>query len=271
MNIMNKNRITTLFNEKRKKGEKALILFLTAGYPDRATFEQIVPILEESGCDILEVGVPFSDPIADGPTIQRSSEHVLKQGVNLKEIIEMLRRLRKHVSMPFVLFSSINPLVKYGLDKLIPAAREAGVDGILCPDLPPEEATDLLQLCQKYSMSIIFLIAPTTQPERRRYIAEHTRGFIYYVSLKGVTGARKSMSADLAVRIKDLKAISELPVVVGFGISSKEHTHTVALAGADGAVVGSALINLIDQNSTSPDLMDTIRVYIAELRQGLDT
>ncbi|MCD6386498.1 tryptophan synthase subunit alpha [Candidatus Sumerlaeota bacterium] len=263
------NRIEKLFEEKRRKGEKSLVFFITAGFPDREQNEDIIYTLAESGCDILELGVPFSDPIADGPTIQRSSERALRQGVTLGKILESVKSLRERTEIPIVLFSSFNPLLKFGLNTLIPQARKAGIDGILCPDLPPEEGGELSALCRDNGLSLIFLIAPTTLPERKKFIAEQSSGFIYYVSLKGVTGAREQMSSDLSQQVKEIKSFTSLPVVVGFGISRPEHTHIVAQSGADGAVVGSALINLIEKYETSDELLQKVKEFVKALKNGL--
>ncbi len=266
---MSNPKIKELFERKHRTGEKALIFFLTAGFPDEETFEAIVPALEEAGCDMLELGVPFSDPIADGPTIQRSSEYALEHGITLKKILDTTARLRKKVDMPLVLFSALNPLLKFGLEHLLSRAREVGIDGILCPDLPPEEADEMLHLCRDNDLSLVFLVAPTTPPERRQLIAQQSDGFIYYVSLKGVTGARERMSDDIARHVNDLKSITRQPVVVGFGISTGEHARMVAESGADGVVVGSALINLIEKHRSSPELVDKVKAFVASLKEGL--
>lgn len=264
------NRIIQLFKHTREKGKKALIFFITAGYPDWQTNEAIIYTLAENGCDVLELGVPFSDPIADGPTIQRSSERALRQGVTLKEILAYVARLRKRLNIPIVLFSSFNPLLKYGLSELVLTAKQTGVDGILCPDLPPEEASELEILCQQAGMCLIYLLAPTTPIERKKMIADKSSGFIYYVSLKGVTGAREWLGPDIAEQIREIKNITEKPVVVGFGISRPEHTRLVAEAGADGAVVGSALIDLIEKYETSASLLDKVKEFTISLREGLE-
>lgn len=263
------NRIEKLFEEKRRKGEKSLVFFITGGFPNWEQNEEIICTLAANGCDILELGVPFSDPIADGPTIQHSSERALKQGVTLKQILESVERLRKRTEMPIVLFSSFNPLLKFGLQELVSRARNAGIDGILCPDLPPEEGNELKALCKDNGLSLIFLIAPTTPPERKKFIAEQSSGFIYYVSLKGVTGARDQLSSDLAQQVKEIKSFTSLPVVVGFGISRPEHTRIVAQTGADGAVIGSALINLIEKYETSGELLQKVKEFSSALKNGL--
>ena len=266
---MKKNRIDKIFQEKHANGEKVLIFFITAGFPDWKTNEKIIHALAESGCDVLELGVPFSDPIADGPTIQRSSERALQAGVSLKKILKHVKSLRAKVDIPIVLFSALNPLLKYGLEKLVDDADDAGVDGILSPDLPPEEAEDLAGFCRKKGLSLIFLVAPTTTDERRAFIVEKSTGFVYYVSLKGVTGARKEVSTDLDEHIQNLKKITEKPVVVGFGISTPEHVRHVAGTTADGVVIGSALINLVEKCEHGEGLIGEVRRYVGSLRDAL--
>lgn len=263
------NRIISLFAKKRKEGGKALIFFITAGFPDWQTNEEIIYTLDKNGCDILELGVPFSDPIADGLTIQRSSERALQQGVTLKKVLEFVVRLRQNTQIPIVLFSSLNPLSKFGVKELVRSAAAAGIDGLLCPDLPPEEAQELEALCQKENICLIYLIAPTTPSERKKLIAEHSSGFIYYISLKGVTGARDKLSSDITAQIREIKSLTEKPVAVGFGISRPEHTQLVASIGADAAVVGSALINLIEQYEQSPELLQKVKEFTTSLAFSL--
>lgn len=246
------------------------MFFITANFPEPGRHEEIVLALAESGCDILELGVPFSDPIADGPTIQRSSQRVLAQGATLKGIIDLAARLRQRIHIPIVLFSALNPLLKFGLGNVVARAREVGIDGFLCPDLPPEEADDLIRLCKERDLSLVFLVTPTTLHDRKKWIADHSTGFIYYVSLRGVTGARDKLSIDIAEQVKEIKSLTNKPVVVGFGISKPEHVRMVAGSGADGAVIGSALINLIEENETSDRLIPLVREYVENLRRALD-
>jgi len=239
-----KNRIDELFARKRAEGKPVLIIYLTAGFPRLEETEELLLTLEKAGADLIELGVPFSDPIADGPTIQHASTHSLNQGTSLSKILELVSSIRQQSKIPLVLFSSVNPLLKYGLPPLVNEAQQRRIDGLLVPDLPLEEGAELEHLCQVAGLKLIYLIAPTTPAERRRLIAEHSTGFIYYVSVKGVTGARDTLPEDLKERLNELRQLTNKPVVVGFGISRREHVEEIKKY-ADGVVIGSAIIKLI--------------------------
>ena len=262
------NRIDELFTRKRRKGQRSLIIYLTAGYPSMEMSETLINVLADAGLDLLELGVPFSDPIADGPTIQKSSAHSLEQGTTLKKILDMVPRIRQRTQMPIVLFSAFNPLLKYGLEALVEQAADIGIDGFIAPDLPPEEAGEFMQLCQAKNLKLVFLIAPTTPEARKRLIADKSTGFIYYVSTKGVTGARDQLSRDLQAQLRQITTYTDTPVAVGFGISKPEHVQLVA-SFADAVVVGSALINLIGQHARSPDLPTEVRRFVEWLQAPL--
>lgn len=264
------NRIDELFTRKRRKGQRSLIIYLTAGYPSMELSETLINILADTGLDMLELGVPFSDPIADGPTIQKSSAHSLEQGTTLKKILDMVPRVRQKSQMPIVLFSAFNPLLKYGLEALVEQAADIGIDGFIAPDLPPEEAGEFMQLCQAKNLKLVFLIAPTTSEARKRLIADKSTGFIYYVSTKGVTGAREQLSRDLQAQLRQITTYTDMPVAVGFGISKPEHVKMV-VSFADAAVVGSALINLIEQHANSHDLPTEVQRFIEWLQAPLRT
>jgi tryptophan synthase alpha chain len=238
------NRIDAMFQAKRQTGSKALILYLTAGFPDLETTERLVPALEESGCDLLELGIPFSDPLADGPTIQQASFEALQAGASLAKILDMVERLRSRVKMPMILFSAYNPLLRFGLDRLVKRCVEIGIDGYLVADLPLEESYAFRQRVREVDQHLIYLTAPTTPDDRKIKYARKASGFLYHISVAGVTGARETVADDLAAQIAPYREASDIPVAVGFGISRPEHVAQVAQV-ADAAVVGSQLINVV--------------------------
>lgn len=262
------NRIDALFNQKRLEGKTALILYLTAGFPDFKTTEALVPKLEDAGADLIEIGVPFSDPIADGPTIQKASGLSLKAGATLKKIVRLIRALRSKTRIPLLLFSSYNPILKYGSEKLIEDAAKAGVDGILVPDLPPEEAEQFIALCEKENLSHVFLVAPTTPPDRAKKIIKNSSGFIYYVSTKGVTGARENLDKSISSHVTLLRKLTDKPIAVGFGISKPEHVKSLE-GKVDGVIVGSALIREIAAGKTLDDRLRRAARFTRSLAQVL--
>ncbi len=240
------NRIADAFARAREAGRTAMIPFITVGNPDVATSEEIAIALIEAGADLLEVAVPFSDPLADGTTVQRSSQVALANGVRLQDCLELVRRLRaRGVTIPLILFGYTNPFYQYGYERLAADAAEAGADGFIVPDLPAEESDDLLAACRSHGRDLVFLVAPTSTDERLRLVADRAGGFIYCVSLTGVTGARQDLSAGLPEYLARVRAVTDLPLAVGFGISTADHVATVGRH-ADGAVVASALINAIE-------------------------
>jgi tryptophan synthase alpha chain len=262
------NRIDALFREKKRLGKKSLVIYLTAGFPSMNATKRLIKVLEASGTDLLELGVPFSDPIADGPTIQRSSAHALRQGTTLAAILDLVHTLRSSISLPIVLFSAYNPFVCYGLERLVRDAEKAGVDGFLAPDLPPEEAVVFRRLCRERNLKLVFLIAPTTPPARKELIARESSGFIYYISSKGVTGVRSRLSADLASQVRQIKQHSDKPVAVGFGVSKPEHVRMIAGV-ADAVVVGSALIDLVARNAHSRSLEKIVARFVRDLKKPI--
>jgi tryptophan synthase alpha chain len=241
------NRIDKKFKKLKKKGAKAFIAYITAGDPNLSVTKKIVLSLEASGVDIVELGIPFSDPIADGPTIQAASHRALAGGVTLKKIFSMMGDLRKDTQIPVVFMTYYNPVLKYGIEKFIKDCVIKGVDGVIVPDLPPEEAKDLMRYAKKNGISTIFLAAPTSTRKRTAMIAERSRGFIYYVSLTGVTGVRRDLPPEVASNVRTIKSISDKPVAVGFGISSPGQARDIAKA-ADGVIVGSAIVKIIAGN-----------------------
>jgi tryptophan synthase alpha chain len=238
------NRLDEKFKELKKRREKAFIAYVTAGDPSLAATKEIVLALEKAGADIVELGIPFSDPLADGPTIQAASARALAKGATLKGIFAMASKLRASASMPLVFMTYYNPVLKYGVDRFLKSCGACGVDGCIIPDLPVEEAKDLIRLSKKYGVAAIFLAAPTSTKGRLKMIAKSSSGFIYYVSLTGVTGSRKKLPAEIAANVRSIKSMTAKPVAVGFGVSTPEQAREVARS-ADGVIVGSAIVKLI--------------------------
>ncbi len=247
-------RIKETFSELKRQGRKGFIPFVTAGDPDLETTAEILVALSQAGASVIELGVPFSDPMADGPTIQRSSERALKHGVGVGDILsvvasvrrEMKTRMEAPVETPIILFSYYNPLLQFGLRRLAQEAKAAGVDGVLVTDLGPEEAGEFeSELCAN-DLDMIFLIAPTSTDERLKLVAQHARGFIYAVSRAGVTGVRTNVSAEAEKLVNRMRQFSSLPIAVGFGISNREQAKDVYRY-ADAVVIGSAIVSEIER------------------------
>jgi len=237
-------RIERVYRELGEKNEKALITFITAGDPSIEVTEKLILRMEKSGADIIELGIPFSDPMADGPTIQASSERALFNGVHITDVLKLVKNVRKQSQIPIILFGYYNPVFAYGLKKFATAAKRAGVDGVLIVDLPPEEAGDLEAELRSVGLALVFLLTPVSDEKRMRLVASKGSGFIYFVSLTGVTGARVRMKAHVAGHIKELRKFTKLPVGVGFGVSSPKQAKEIG-AHADGVIVGSAIIDII--------------------------
>ncbi len=241
------NRIDAKLASLKKAGRKALVLYITAGFPDVEKSMAIARGIAEAGADIIEIGVPFSDPLADGPTIQRSSFHALHNDVTLDTCLDMLRRLRKGgLDTPIVFMGYFNPLLQYGLEKFAKDASAAGLDGLIVADMPTEEVAPLAKVCSPKSIHIIPLLAPTSTDERIAAACKSAKGFVYCVSLTGVTGARTAFSTNIAPLVDRIRRHTSLPVLIGFGVSTREHVAAVN-AVADGVVIGSALINAIEK------------------------
>jgi tryptophan synthase alpha chain len=239
------SRISERFAQLRRRNEKALIIYLTAGFPSMSAMPALVKSAVEAGVDLIELGVPFSDPLADGPTIQMASQKALQHGVTVPKIFALVKQLRKSgVKIPLVLMTYYNPVFHYGVSAFCRQAKAAGVDGLIVPDLPPEESAALKPAARASRLDLIFLAAPTSSAERLRKIANASSGFVYSVSLTGVTGTRKQLPADVVMQARRLKKVSRIPVCVGFGISRPDQARRVASV-ADGVIVGSALIQKI--------------------------
>ncbi len=252
----------------RERGEKALVTFITAGDPDLATTEQIIHTLIASGVDLIELGFPFSDPMADGPTIQLASERALASGTSLRGILEMIGRVRQHSNVPIILMGYFNPVFCYGVEDFAADAAEVGVDGLLLVDLPPEEADELHPQLKTAGVDLITLLAPTTDAARSARLAAAGEGFLYYVSMTGVTGSRQVNVTEIAAAVDDLRAKSPVPVAVGFGISTPEDAKAVAQV-ADAVVVGSALVKLIAEKSGDPDLLEAVGQFVQAFKRAI--
>ncbi len=268
---MTDTRISRLFGNLRTEGRKGLIAYLTAGDPSPDRTESLVGALEAGGADLIELGVPFSDPIADGPVIQRGAGRALQAGTRLRDVLEIARRVRKRSEVPLLLFTYLNPVLSYGVEALARDAAEAGIDGCLLTDLSVEEAEPYLAAIRGTGLDTVFLAAPTSTPERLRLVAKYSSGFIYLVSRTGVTGESESLSGAVAPLVAAMRRESELPLAVGFGISRPEHVAEVCRI-ADAAVVGSAFVRLIEQNLAETALEARLeaftRTLAAPLREG---
>lgn len=265
---MTTNRIDQKFRELKKQGCKAFIPYVTAGYPNLSVTEKLVLEFAQNDADIIEIGIPFSDPMADGPTIQQSSQQALDEGVTLNGIFDLVKKVRARNDVPLALMTYYNPVFHFGEEKFVKKARACGVDGLIIPDLPPEEARSLLKIARREKISLIFFLAPTTTEARMKKILKYAGGFVYFVSVAGVTGARRSLPAGLAAKVKKAKSFSRVPVCVGFGISTPEQARTLA-AGADGVIVGSAIIKVITQNQGKKDLVQKAGRLVARLSKSL--
>jgi len=249
----------------RAEGRLGLIAYLTVGYPDVESTLRLVPALAAGGADMVELGIPFSDPLADGATIQRASHHALGQGVTVAVCLDVVTRLRKGgLTIPLLLMGYYNPILAYGIEEFARDAAGAGADGFIVVDLPPEEAGPMQAACAGRGLDLVYLLAPTSSDERIARVASQASGFVYCVSLAGVTGARRDLAPGLADFLARVRRHTPLPLAVGFGISQAEHVQAVASLGADAAVIGSAIIDLIDH--ASPDKRaEEVRKYLQVL------
>jgi tryptophan synthase alpha chain len=239
-------RIGARFATLRREGRKAFVAFVSAGDPSLDRTVEVALELERGGVDVLELGVPFSDPLADGPVIQRASERALRRGTTLPRVLDVVRRIRRASELPLLLFTYVNPLLRYGLARAAAEARDAGADGVLVTDLPPEEAGDWVGTAGAATLDTVFLVAPTSPDERLRRVADASRGFVYAISRTGVTGERGALSSDALPLVERLKALTSEPVALGFGLSTPEQVASAAGV-ADGVVVGSALVRFLEE------------------------
>ena len=267
--IISMNRIDKKFQELRDRGVRAFMPYVCAGDPNPELTSKLFLTLEEAGADLIELGVPFSDPIADGPTIQRASERALTHNISLKQILAIVADLRPQTEIPIALMSYYNPIFRMGEEAFCKAAHEVGVDGLIVPDLPPEQAQSLLEIAPQYNLATIFLVAPTSPPERMQLIASVSTGFIYCVSVTGVTGARATLSEEVAPMIAELRKHTDKPISIGFGISTPEQATQVAQI-ADGAIVASAIINAYEAHiDDEAKLLTTVRQFASDLAAGV--
>lgn len=256
------NRLTKRFQSP----DKPLVCFLTAGDPDLETTSKIVPAIHKAGADIVELGIPFSDPMADGPAIQAASFRAINSGTTTDGVLSCVKAIRKTCEIPIVLMTYFNPIRHYGLDKFAQDAVESGADGVIITDLPADEANEWIECADRYGIGTVFLVAPTSTDERIRLAADNTTGFVYCVSRTGVTGAQSSLPEELTGLVARIKSLTDKPVAVGFGISTAEQVKQVSEI-ADGVVVGSALVNAIATAENSEDAVSAAVEFVKELKK----
>ncbi|HHW57624.1 MAG TPA: tryptophan synthase subunit alpha [Clostridia bacterium] len=261
------NRIDKKFEELRKQGKKALITFITAGDPDIETTYDIVLALEEAGADIIELGIPYSDPLADGPTIQASSQRALRNGVKIPDIMKLVGKIRIKSDIPLVYLVYYNSMFKYGIQKFLEESKKSGVDGLIIPDLPLEERKDILEEADKYGIHLIPLVAPTSK-ERIKAITENGKGFVYCVTLTGVTGARENIETDLEEYMNTVSSYTNMPKALGFGISTPEMAKKLKDL-SDGIIVGSALVERIAKGYNKSEMLQEVKNFVSSLKEVL--
>jgi tryptophan synthase alpha chain len=250
------------FRKLKARGKKAFIPYIMVGYPSLEVTKDVLILFEECGADVVELGVPFTDPLADGPIIQRASEMALLQGITLKKVIAFVKVVRQSIRVPLVLMTYYNPVFRYGEEAFVKDAKDAGVNGLIIPDLPPEEAGNLIRYARRESLDTIFLLAPTSNTERIKKVAKASRGFIYYVSVTGITGSRLLLDGSLEIFISGIRKFTDKPIAVGFGVSSPEEASSVSKV-SDGVIVGSAIVKRLHE---SPD---DLRGYLISLREAI--
>lgn len=263
------NRIESCFAALRERGEVALMPFIMAGDPDMAHTRAFLLAAQEAGADLIEVGMPFSDPTSDGPVLQRSAQRALDRNVSLPRVLELVHELRQQsLTVPIVLYGYYNPIFRYGPERFARDAARAGVDGVLVVDLPPEEAGELRRHTDQTGVDIIHLLAPTSDAVRMRKVLSRAKGFVYYVSVTGVTGVRAASPADVRPMVERVRRHTKLPVGVGFGISSPEQASEVAQF-ADAVVVGSAIMRIVEEHAGAPDLVQRVAEFIGDLKMAV--
>lgn len=262
------NRIFSKFAYLKEKREKGLITFITAGDPNLEATKEIVLALEKSGADLIELGVPYSDPVADGPVIQQASQRALRAGTNLKKIFQMVRELREKTQIPILLMTYFNPLLRYGLEKVAADAKTSGVDGFIVPDLPFEEKNIFTTQLEKNNLFLIPLVAPTSGFDRIKQITADTKGFIYCVSLTGVTGVREGVPQNLSEFMENVRQVTNAPLAVGFGVSNPDQVSVISQF-CDAVIVGSALVKTISEKNDSNELIDAVCQLTKKLKQPL--
>jgi tryptophan synthase alpha chain len=259
--------IAAAFAAAKDEGRAALMPYFTLGYPDPETSLDVVEAIAQAGADLIELGVPFSDPLADGPTIQHSTQVALEQGINATQCIEMVASLRaRGVTQPFMLMGYVNPILAFGVERFVAKAAIAGADGFIVPDLPPEEGAEIEAACRAHGCALVYLLAPTSPPERVELLASRATGFLYLVSLAGVTGARDALPPHLADFVQRVRIVAHTPLAVGFGISTPRQARAVGQS-ADGVIVGSALIKAAGQGDNPAQ---AAAAFVQGLRESLD-
>lgn len=262
------SRIRNVFEDLKQKNRKALITYVTVGDPDFCTSTEIILQMIRNGADMIELGMPFSDPVADGPVIQAASRRALQTGITLSHVFDLAREIRRVSQIPLILFGYCNPFFAFGLKETCQSAKKAGIDGLLVVDVPYEEADELKQHADEENLDLIFLVAPTTDRYRLEMIARKARGFLYYISTTGVTGSQGICHQINAKKIKEIKEITDLPVVIGFGISTPAQAFDIGKL-ADGVVVGSAIVRIIEQNQYSPKSPEEVGAFVRQLKKAL--
>ena len=262
------SKLDNTFAQLRQSGEKALITYVMAGDPSLQETEQLVVALEQAGADIIELGVPFSDPIADGPVIQQAAERALRSGTTLRSILSMVIRLRARTQIPLVLMAYYNTIHAFGPERFFQEAAQAGIDGLILPDMPPDEAGPLKGPAAEAGLPLIFLLAPTSTAARRTFVARQSQGFVYYVSLTGITGAKLLNLADVEQNVEKIRKVTSLPVAVGFGVATPEDAAKVA-AIADGVIVGSAIVKQIAAHRATSDMVKHVAEFVRSLKTAM--
>ena len=263
------SKVDEMFCELKNNKKLALMPFIMAGDPNIEKTSEILLKLQENGADLIELGIPYSDPLADGPVIQVAASRALKSGTSLRKVIKLLESLKGKLNIPIILFSYLNPLLCFGFERFCEMASDSGVSGLIVPDLPLEEAYKFSKIVSNHSMDLILLVAPTTPFERMKQISNHTKGFTYLVSVTGVTGERSKMENRVENLIAKLKDVNSNPIAVGFGISTKEHVNKVRQWGADGVIIGSAFVKRIS-SSSEKDVVKHVGEFCKEMRLAAD-
>jgi tryptophan synthase alpha chain len=261
-------RIAATFARLKDEGRGALMPFVTVGDPSPARSPDVLHAVVRGGADLIELGFPYSDPLADGPTIQQSSQRALEAGTTLDRVFAIAAELRQATDIPLVLMTYFNPILQRGPERYLATAKEVGIDGLIVPDLPPDEGAEFYAACDAIGIDPILLLAPTSTDDRIRLACDGGRGFIYYVSLTGITGARASLAANLSGKLAHIRAFTDLPLAVGFGLSTPEHVGEVTQF-ADGAIVGSALVRVVEEHRDAADLPARVERFVASLAKGL--
>ncbi len=263
-----RERIAATFARSKARGQSALVAYVMAGDPDLAASAQMARACLDGGADLLELGMPFSDPIADGPTIQLAAERSLKSGTTVAHCLKLAATLRRQTDAPLILMGYLNPVLSFGLPAFFEGCARSGVDGVILPDLPPEEADEVCALAEQHGVATVFLLAPTSTPARCEAAFARVSGFLYFVSVTGVTGARTALPEDLGQRLQALRAKSPVPLVVGFGISSPQQAKALG-AHADGVVVGSAIVSRVAQGGAAKTRASRVKRFVGQLARGL--